>query len=319
MASMTDDFLPSIVLAETHFPYLREKGIIAAAVARLALEGFYRSLEIAAVGDGEERRRVGKIVREHDLSLTMWLSAVLVGEDLNLSSTEERERRRSVDRVKEFIPWAEECAATRLAVVSGPDPGPADRQTATERLVISLRELCQALQDRGTMTLILEPLDRGAHKNGLIGPTAEAVALMKRLREVHPNVGLSWDTAHVALCGEDVFESLASAHPYIHQIHLANAVLDRADPQFGDHHMPFGSKGFLTVEKISAIFRRARELGLFGERRPCVAVEVRTLEGQDPWRTEQDGRQILNDAWEIRVGALRRLLKDHGRSGAKGR
>ena len=44
------------------------------------------------------------------------------------------------------------------------------------------------------LTLLLEPLDRGAHKDNFIGPTPEAVAILREVHQSQPNVLLSWDS-----------------------------------------------------------------------------------------------------------------------------
>ena len=299
IADIHDVFIPSVLLAETHFAFYGIEGVMADAVERVAAEGFYGSVEMADVRDATERKRIGRIVRQSGIRLTQWMSLVLNTERLNLSSVDETLRAKSVTRLREYVEYAAECGAASFAVLSGPDPGPSLRSQATEQLYVSLCQLAETLEDCGSMNLVLEPLDRGAHKNGLLGPTAEVVSLMARLRKEHSRVGISWDTAHVALCGEDIVESLKQSHPYILQIHLANAILDRTDPGFGDHHMPFGSKGFLNTRTIAGLFRAAEEAGLFHPLRLTVAVEVRGSQDEDPWATERHGRELLIEASEL--------------------
>jgi sugar phosphate isomerase/epimerase len=298
-ADIHDVLIPSILLAETHFALRGVKDVIADAVERVAAEGFYGSVEIAHLGDPAERRCIGNVVRQSGMRLTQWMSLLLNTEGLNLSSADETLRARTVDRLKEHVDYAAECGAATLGVLSGPDPGPSLRPQATEQLYVSLCQLAETLEQCGSMNLALEPLDRGAHKNGLLGPTAEVVGFMDRLRQEHPCVRVSWDTAHAALCGEDIVESLRQVSPYVLQVHLANAILDRTDPGFGDHHMPFGSKGFLDAPAIADLFIAAEEAGLFSPPRLTVAVEVRGSRGKDPWETERHGREVLIQAWEL--------------------
>ena len=296
---MTDAITPSILLSETHFPCRYDQGVVPDAVARVADEGFFRSIEISDVPDARDRKRIGQVVRDYGLAATQWMSNTLVHEGLNLSSIDEVVRKKSVARMIEMVEPAIECAVTTLAVLPGPDPGPPVRAQATEALYASLTELCEALAARSEMRLALEPLDREAHKNGLLGPTREFVALFGRLRETFPSAGVSWDTAHVALCGDDVFASFDASRDVIAQIHLANAVLDSDDSRFGDHHMEIGPPGFLTVETIARLFRRGIDSGFLPEKRPPVAIEVRTLAGCDPWRTAARGQAVLEGAWAL--------------------
>jgi len=299
IADMRDAIIPSILLSETHFGSYGVEGVMADAVERVVAEGFYGNIELADVTSAAERKRIGQLVRQSGIRLTQWMSLVQNTERLDLSSVDEPLRARSVARLNGLVEHAAECGAASFAVLSGPDPGPGLRSQATEQLYLSLCQFAESLENCGSMNLVLEPLDRGAHKNGLLGPTSEVVSLMARLRKEHSRVGICWDTAHVALCGEDIVESLRQLHPYMLQIHLSNAILDRTDPGFGDHHMPFGSKGFLDTRTIAGLFRAAEEAGLFSPLRLTVAVEVRSRQGEDPWATERHGRERLLEAWEL--------------------
>lgn len=296
---MTDAFKPGILLSETHFAYRTDKGVIANAVARVADEGFYKGIEIADVSDAADRRRIRDIIQSYDLTLTQWMSTVLVTENLNLSSLDETVRLKSVTRIKDYIKQGAECGVGNIAVLSGPDPGPAMRTKATECLYRSLCELCEVLLANDNMHLILEPLDREEHKKALIGPTKEAVMLIQLVRKFFPNIGISWDTAHSLLCGEDLIESLAVVQECLTQIHLANPVLDRSRTDFGDNHIPLGGPGAMNIETAVVIFRKAIEMGVFVRQTPCVAVEIRTPDGSDPWETEALGRKTLQNAWDI--------------------
>jgi len=276
----------------------KRPGVVAEAVARLAGEGFYRGFGVRPVAEAADRRRIAGIVRGGDLRLTYWLTLMLNDEGLSLASCDPALRKRSVERARENLPAVAECGTTYVGIGSGPDPGPDLRAEATERLIESMADLAQAAWDAGEMHLMIEPFDRGAHKNGLIGPTPEAVGVLRRLREHHANVCISWDAAHAALNGEDVCESLALAAPYVAQIHFANAVLDRDDAGFGDHHMPLGPPGFLDVEKGADLLAAAERAGLFNGD-VGLAAEMGTPPDGDPWQTESAGRRFLQEVWDL--------------------
>ena len=299
MMKMTDLFKPSILLSETHFLYRNVGGALAGAVERIADEGFFRGIEIPDIKDHTDRQRIGQIVHNSKLTLTMWMSTVLMTKELNLSSLDETIRKKSVAWLKKYMDAAAECGVSRFAVLSGPDPGPNLRVYATGKLYTSLCELCEAILEFGSMRIVLEPLDRGAHKNGLIGPTNDFVPLINRVRKSYSNIALSWDSSHVALCGDNIFESLTISKDLIDGIHLGNAILDRSDKMFGDYHMKIGKPGFLAIEVVAAIFKKAIEIGLFGRGRPCVSVEVRTPNGEDPWGIEAHCRKVIHEAWTI--------------------
>ncbi len=293
------DFIsPSVLLSETHFHFYGAKSVLADAVERVADEGFYRGIEMADVADPADRKRMGEVVDKSGLVLTQWMSMVLITEKLNLSSVDENLRGKSVARMIDWMPLCAECGTNSFAVLSGPDPGPALRHQAKEQLYRSFIEICEALERHKPMRLLLEPLDREAHKNFLIGPTDEAASMLRRVKQQFPDAGLSWDTAHSALCEEDIVASMCKYQDCIAQMHLANAVLDRNYPSYGDHHMPMGAPGFMTVQKCADLFQAGVNCGLLGEKRPGVSVEVRGEKNGDPWETERAGREFVFAAWD---------------------
>jgi sugar phosphate isomerase/epimerase len=296
---LKDAFRPSALISELFFPRLGDRGVVAGAVARIADEGFYEGVEVATIDDAEERRRIGGIVRERGLLLNCWTVLVLAAEGLSLCATDATLRRRCVSRLKELMEPAAEMGTLGFGVNSGPDPGPAARDGATDALSDSLCELADALAAFAPMFLMIEPLDRGADKNGLIGPTDECLAFVRRVREHHPTVSITWDTSHVALCGEDLCASLASCRDVIYQMHFANPVTDRASPLCGDTHVPFGPPGLLGPADLAQVIAAAVEAGLAGARRTLVAAEIRTPPGGNPWATEALGRRTLEEAWRI--------------------
>ena len=300
MSALRQSFRPSVMLTEIFFPCQFRAGIIADFVERIGDQTFYRSVEIREVDSPEERKRIARAAEAYDLSVSMWMSAFLIEHGLDISSIDTEHRRNSVELLKEQLPYAVECGVNRFAMIPGPDPGPSLRGTAVESLYSSLCELCEAAGKYGSIAITLEPLDRGFDKNGVVGPTSEFVTLVERVRSSCPNMYVNWDSAHVALCGDDVRESLSSSRHVLNGIHLANAILDRNNPLSGDRHMPAGGLGFLTVEFVAGFFAQAKALGLFA-RTPLVpiAVEIRAREGDDPWNVERLGREFLCAAWDL--------------------
>ena len=295
--NLKNAFRPSLLLSQTHFQNKFKKGIIASAVERITDEKFYQAVEIDIIYDRSDRKRIEKVVRSHNLILIQWLTTILLNENLNLSAMNESVRRKSVLRSISFFDKACECGVKNIAVLSGVDPGSKLRRKAIENLFISLCELLEVLSKYKGMQLLIEPLDRGAHKNFLIGPTDESISLLNRVSKVYKNIGIVWDSAHVALCGEDIENSFLKSSSYIKGIHLSNAILDKNHIKYGDYHMPIGGPGFLTIEKISSLFSKAIEAGLFYKKKPNVAVEIQTQVGENPWDTEAKCRKILEDAW----------------------
>jgi len=295
---ITDAFLPSLIVSESHFHFYRQKGVIADALCRVAEEGFYKGAEIADIMDKSERKRIGEVVVGSGLCVAQWMSLVLINEGLNLSSINEDLRRKSVSRMKDHLEPAAECRASYFALLSGPDPGAELRNQATEQLYRSLCELCEAAENY-SICIFLEPLDRPAHKKGLIGPGCEAADLVGRVRKSFNNMSLCWDSAHLALNGEDILESLVLMKLYITRLHLSNPVLDSSREDFGDNHIPIGPPGDFTIEDMVKVFRKAVEIELFVKQKPYVSVEVRSGCGADPWDTVVLARRTLQQVWNL--------------------
>lgn len=292
-------FRPSVILSETHFPFLGQDKVFADAIERVGDEGFFQNVGITNIDDTNQRHQIAKLVEANDLSLTCWLTPYCVMHKLNLSATNEALRKTTVAKMKDQMAQAAECGAGTFAVNSGPDPGQDHRGAATEQFYISLCELCQAAAEFTNMGVIIEPMDREAHKNCLIGPTAEFVTLISRVRQDYARIGICWDSAHIALCGDDIRESLTASKDIIFQMHLSNAILDRDDPGFGDNHMAIGEPGFLTVEKIAELFGLAAKSNLFNPERLSIATEVRTKQGDCPWANINGSQRLLSEAWDI--------------------
>ncbi len=287
---------PTLLLSETHFPSLDRPEAMADALEEVADWGFYGGFEIADIEDAPARKRIARTIHACQLRLTVWMSRVLARDGLNLSDLHEARRRDAVARLVAWLEPVAECGACQFALLSGPDPGEPDRHAATEQLRCSLEDLCLAAAPYG-LAILLEPLDREVHKKGLIGPTKEATALAAQLAGRHANFGLSWDSGHVDLSGEDWTNSLNECRPYVRQIHLSNPVLDPAHPQYGDFHLPVGAPGVLDVARMAELFPLLARLGLVGASALPIAVEVRGSD--DPRATERHCRESLLAAWAI--------------------
>ena len=292
-------FRPSVILSETHFPFLGQDDVFADAIQRIGDEGFFQNIEIVNIDNVKQRRRIATLLEANSLSMTYWSTLYCFVHKLSLSATDEALRKTTIAKMKDHMEQADECGAQTFAVGSGPDPGQDLREAATEQFYISLCELCEAATQFPNMRVIIEPMDREAHKNCLIGPTAEFVKLISRVREDYANIGICWDSAHVALCGDDIWESLKASKDIVFQMHLSNAILDRNDPGFGDNHMATGKPGFLTVEKIAELFSLAAKSNLFSPESLSIAIEARTTKGSDPWATVRQSGEILIKAWAM--------------------
>ena len=290
---MSKRFIPSLLIPEIYYPFKSEKNFTANLIESIAKDEFYKAVEIGDGYDLSERKRIFDLTSENEICVTQWLTYLIENNNLDVSSIDTKLRLESVRRIKESLYLAAECGASNIAFVTGEDPGLNRREEGIEGLYESLCEICEEASIYN-MNVLVEPLDRYAHKKRLIGPTNETVNLLLRVEEKHNNVGLAFDTAHAALNGESIYESLELSKDLTKQIHFSNAVLIPNSGLYGDNHMQIGDPGFLNIEEISNILRKAEELKIHSSEDGLrVAVEVRGINKQDRHANENSVRTVL--------------------------
>lgn len=97
-------------------------------VRKIADQGFYRGVEIGILFDEQNRRTVRDICEKNQLQITQWGIYVMGNEGLNLTSLDPVLRKKSVERVKDFIKMGAECATKNISILSGADPGESRRE-----------------------------------------------------------------------------------------------------------------------------------------------------------------------------------------------
>lgn len=295
--SGSPQLVPSAHIAELFFPLMASEPRVVETVKRIAGFGYYRAVETGVIIGRRERAALRELTDATPLRLTQWLTFALLNEQLNLSSLDPALRRKSVARARELAHLAAECGTRKLSLVSGADPGDARRAEAMAAFGDSLVALGETVSQYPDMILQLEPLDRFAHKRQLIGFSDETAAWMQTLRPDCPKLYIAWDSAHVALNQENLATSLRQCAPLMSQLHLSNAILDPAQPGYGDYHMKFGAPGFLTADAAREMMAVARTLTLPPELdEVSVAIEMRTTEQDDLWANERECRDFLQMA-----------------------
>lgn len=297
---MTDAFLPHLQLCESHNHFYGQEGVTLDAVSRVAEEGFFRGVGLFDIPDKSSRKQIGQIVQSNNLVVTWWTGYLFWTSDeaLDPSSLDENLRKKTVAAIKEILEPLAELGTNYLGLVSGSSAGAETCAEAMEQFSITACELCEAAEPFD-VEIVLEALDRGAHKDFVFGPTDEAVKLIQKVRKSYSNVSLCWDSSHIALNGEDIIESLIAMGPYLSQFHFANPVLDKSRTDFGDHHIPMGPPGALTIEKMAEVYHKAIQHEIFGKRKPLVTAEIRASKEDDPWSIAELTKNTLVEAWDL--------------------
>lgn len=284
---------PSVLVNQIFSATLFDPSLAGDVVNRLCDLGYYRKIETGSVPHKPSMQVIRDRHEKDGVRFMQWVTQNLADEGLNISALDSALRDKSVARVIDLVKLAHESGAQDIGILGGIDPGPDKRSEATKLLQDSLSRIGQTAQQLN-MRILLEPLDRFAHKKQLIGPSGEALSLIKALQPLP--VYIAWDSAHVALNEEDLHESIQLGDRFTAQGHLANAVLDKNDPLYGDHHMMFGAPGFLTDDTAAAIVKTFTQLTPPDDVPLTIAVEVNMPTIDEGWLVEQDARKFLQKA-----------------------
>ncbi len=278
------------------------EGAISNSVRIVAEDAFFSGIEITSIHDREERVAAKTIIESSNLRVAFGAQPIILMGKLNPNSLDEAERTRAIDALKNAIDEAVDVGAKRLAFLSGPDPGDAQRDAALEMLVYSTKELCEYGGERG-VGLTCETFDRTVDKKALIGPCEIALEYATAVREEFPDFGLMYDLSHQPLLFEEVEHALALLAPYLVHVHVGNCVRDEGILGYGDLHPRFGWPGGCNdVAELAVFIRELFRVGYLGGEdgngRPWVGFEVKPQSELE--RSEQliaSTKRVWQEAW----------------------
>ena len=296
MENIRDRFLPSAQTMELMHP-LAQSCSITEVAARLSDLGYYRSIETAVLCDRTLSARMYNICASAGLRWTCWASPFINAEELNISSPDQEVWEHSLKRLTELLKTAADAGANAFSILSGRKPEAASRlPEALRRLEEGMLRLANCAASYSQLSLFIEPLDRDVHKCGTLGTSPEAVALIEKVRLVHPKTAIVWDSAHVSLQEGDLSKSLRTCGGVIGHIHLCNAILQQNDPLYGDYHIMPGGRGYLHEDFTARLLVEAAAILPDSETIP-LAVEARAQ--SDTWQTEAEIRCFLERVFTL--------------------
>jgi len=281
---------------------IKGEGPILETVTNIAEDDFFVEVEVTWMKDPEVRKRVREVLEAGHLVVGYGAQPPLLIQKLNPNSLDKGERGRAVAQVRACIDEALELGAGRVAILSGPDPGEADRTRATESLIRSLQELCAYGREKG-ISITLEIFDRAVDKRCLVGPAVEAAAIAEEVRRDFDDFGLMYDLSHLPLLSESPLEALRAIKEHLVHIHIGNCVMrDPTHPAYGDQHPRFGiAGGENDVPQVVAFLRALFEVGYLREEPrgelPIVAFEVKPLPGEPSEVVIANAQRVWREAW----------------------
>lgn len=270
------------------------------AVMKIASDEFFGGIEITHIASDEDREKVAKILAASHLTVGYGAQPVILGNKYDLNSLDEAKRATAVEAIKKCVDEAYALGCARLAVLSGPDPGEAQRPAAIEALVNSLNEICAYAAEKGNLGITLEVFDRDIDKKALIGTTADAVVVSKTVRERYPSFGLMIDLSHLPLQGETPEQALIPAKDHTVHIHIGNCSIQKGNPAYGDLHPRFGYPGGENdVQQVRDFLKVLLQTGYIGEgKQNIVAFEVKPMSADEPSEVViANAKRTLLEAW----------------------
>lgn len=282
---------------------IKGEGPILETLSKVLNDEYFGAIEVTWIKDDAVRAEAAKMLRCAHMDVVFAGQPPLLTQKLDLNAADESERTRAVDQCKNSVDQAYEIGASILAVLSGPVPADGDKKAAYDRLTDSLIRICKYAQSKGDLVVSIETFDYDVDKKCLVGPTAEAVELAKRVRAESPNFGLTVDLSHQPMLNESIGQMVSTASPYLVHTHIGNAVLsDTSSAAYGDQHPAFGCAcGENDVDEVVEFLRVLMDTGFFKKdlptKMPVVSFEVKPLAGEDSDIVVAGAKRVLNEAW----------------------
>ncbi len=270
-------------------------------VRHIALDPFFNAIEITHIEAPKVRERVKQLIQLARLSVGYGAQPTILGQGLNINSTDEKERSHACNVLVEHLDEARNMEAESFIVLSGKDPEEAERKAAVDALIKSLKMLCDYSEKEGGPKIVAEIFDCEVDKRCLLGPSSLAQTIGEALNQDHRNFGLLVDLSHIPLLKESPEQALIAVKEYIAGLHIGNAVIDPSCAGYGDNHPIFGTSGSANdVPEVAEFLRVLLDIGILdGKQRPIISFEIKPMEGQDSLVMIANAKRVLNHAWAM--------------------
>jgi len=264
-------------------------------------DDFWTAVEVGMVGDVKVRNEVRNMLAVAHVEVAYATQPKVLGNKLNLNSLDKKERAKAVSSVKSCVDEAFNLGASVVRLLSGKDPGDAEREDAKKALIDSFSEIVDYAGELGKMNFTLKIFDRDIDKKALIGHFSDAADIAEVLCPKYPNFGLLSDLSHFPLLGEDPKEALPKIKQYPLHFHIGNCIMrDRLHPAYGDLQPRFGIPGGETdTDEVRGYFQLLKDMGLIGpEKKPILSAEVRPLLAEETSELIiANAKRTIKEAW----------------------
>lgn len=279
-----------------------------AALDRVLRDDAFQIVEVTSLKSQKLQKDVAKKLKASGKRVAFhcepvqWTNEENLIDPADLSSSNEVQRRRAVDRISRLMEEAALYGADQIFVASGKNPASGmayDSKSDTLQnqallaLGNSLRQLATEAKKR-KMKLAVSLADAGSHDGGgvyrsqLLGPSGRAQTLIETLRaEGHDNLGLAAGIGRLTLNGEGP-DAIAGLAGVLQWFYISNAVAARGDvqPRFG------ADGGLVTSSLIGEYMRALSEVEYTGP----IGIAVRPSGSEVPESVVAVARGMLIEA-----------------------
>jgi sugar phosphate isomerase/epimerase len=299
-----------LTLSIVHFMIYPEtmkgEGPILETVRKIAEDEFFSGIEITQIKDAATRKEVKALLAAAGMPVAYGAQPVLLTQKLDLNAEDHEMRARAVAAIKGCIEEASELGMSRLALLSGKDPGTTGRAAALDRLADSLAQICEYGRGFG-IGITLETFDNAIEKKAVVGPSDLAAAFSARMRLAYPDFGLMYDLSHQPLLDEQALPALTLLKSHLVHAHVGNCVKERERAGYGDQHPRFGFPGGENgVAELADFLQALFAIGYLKKTpdgsKPWVGIEVKPMPGETSEAVLADTKRAWIEAW-ARVAA----------------
>lgn len=279
------------------------EGDFVSTIHQLGDLNFFGALEMGPINGPKKRAAVLQAASERNFKLAVGAQPLILGQNLNLNALDRQTRLVARDKIKEGIDQAAEIGAESFVILSGKDPGDAQRQQAYEVLEESILALAEHARQYA-MRIVLEIFDRAVDKKALVGPSVEAAPLARKIRQSYPEFGLLYDMGHMPLLCETPAQALTLLQGLLAEVHLGNCVLRPGANAYGDKHPRFGFDGGVNSTPELVRFLEALQATAYlsgnqtSEALPWVGFEMRPHGTETTAVILENIMETWNNAWK---------------------
>ncbi|WP_342048056.1 sugar phosphate isomerase/epimerase family protein [Bacillus sp. OTU530] len=301
MRKSLHDFMQVGIVHFMAYPYATSSEEYLCTLSSIIEDEFFSAVEIKSAPDKETAERAQRLLESSGVIVGFSGHPALIGNQADLNSMDQEERKRAVDLLKGAVDEAYQFGAKNLAFLSGKDPGPEDRERAIGYLIESIQEVCQYARSKGDLEILLEPFDHQTDFRCLIGPSDLAVEVAREVRKMDPSFGLMVDLSHLPMLGESPKKALTTTRNYLKHAHMGNCLIGNSnDPLYGDKHPRFGYPGSeIDVPELAEYLRTLLDIGYLGEgKNRTLSFEIKPAPGESSQAIIAQAKRTLLAAWQ---------------------